>query len=199
MEDKNTNVEQNEVTDKGAEQSETLEMTKSELDALLQKESDRRVSSALETARRKWEKEIDTKMNNHLKDYERRAQMTPAELKQLDLEEKFKLLEEKERQYNRMTREREIEKVLQKKGLSTVLCDFVYDDDMDVVEQKIATLEQLILGMVNEQIELRISSSKPRASVKTEGLDKERFSSLSIAERAELYRQNPELFKKLSK
>lgn len=193
------NVEQNEVIEKGAEQSETLEMTRSELNTLLQKESDRRVSSALETARKNWEKDIDTKMNNHLKDYERKAQMTPAELKQLDLEEKFKLLEEKEQKYKRMTREREIEKVLQKKGLSTVLCDFVYDDDMDVVEQKIATLEQLILGMVNEQIELRISSSKPRASVKTEGLDKERFSSLSIAERAELYRQDPELFKKLSK
>lgn len=193
------NVEQNEVIEKGAEQSETLEMTRSELNALLQKESDRRVSKALETARKNWEKDIDDKMNNHLKDYERKAQMTPAELRQLDLEDKFKLLEEKEQKYNRMTREREIEKVLQKKGLSTVLCDFVYDNDMDVVEQKIATLEQLILGMVNEQIELRISSSKPRASVKTEGLDKERFSSLSIAERAELYRQDPELFKKLSK
>lgn len=194
----NTNT--NEVIEKGAEEKpETLKMTQEQLNLLLQKESDKRVSSALATARKKWEEEIDDKMNTHLKDYERRAQMTPQELKQLDLEEKFKLLEEKEKEYKRMMREREIEKVLQKKGLSTVLCDFVYDEDMDIVEQKIATLEQLILGMVNEQIEQRINSSKPRASVKTEGLDKETFSKLSIAERAELYRQNPDLFKKLSK
>lgn len=190
----------NEVIEKGAEEKpETLTMTQEQLDLLLQKESDKRVSSALATARKKWDEEMDDKMNTHLKDYERRAKMTPQELKQLDLEEKFKLLEEKEKEYKRMTREREIEKVLQKKGLSTVLCEFVYDEDMDVVEQKIATLEQLILGMVNEQIEQRISSSKPRASVKTEGLDKETFSKLSIAERTELYRQNPDLFKKLSK
>lgn len=190
----NTNVE-----GKGAEETpETLNLTQEELQLMLQKESDKRVSSALEKARGKWEAEIGNKMDSHLKDYERKAQMTPEQLKQMDIEEKFAILEKKERQYEQMTRKVEINSLLSNKGLSTVLTDFVYDDDMGVVEQKVATLEQLVLGMVNEQVEKRINTSKPRASVKTDGLDKESFSKLSLEQRSELYRTNPELYKQLS-
>lgn len=194
---KNANVETN-VEDKGVAE-ETLNLTQEELALMLQKESDKRVSSALETARVKWEAEIGTKMDSHLKDYEKRAQMTPEELKAMDLESKFKALEEKERQYEQMTRKMEINNTLSNKGLSTVLTDFVYDDDMEVVEQKIATLEQLVMGMVNEEVEKRIGNTKPGANINTEGMDKDAFSKLSIAERTELYKKDPELFKQLSR
>ena len=201
--DKNTNLDTTTGTlqqDKGPETTEEIiKFTKEELDLYLQRESDKRVTSALNTARAKWESEIGNKMDSHLKDYEKRAKMTPEQLKQLDLEEKFKLLEEKEKQYERMTRKMELNEILSKKGLSTVLSDFVYDDDMEIAEQKIATLEQLVLGMVNEQVERRINSTQPKASIKTENLDKESFSKLSIAERAHLYNTNPELYKQLSK
>lgn len=200
MENLNTNVDPGTLqADKGPEAAETLNFTKQELDLYLQKESDKRVTSALTTAKAKWESEIGTKMDSHLKDYEKRSQLTPEALKQLDLEEKFKLLEDKEKQYERMTKKMELNEILSKKGLSTVLSDFVYDEDMQIAEQKIATLEQLVLGMVNEQVERRISSTQPRASVKTENLDRESFSKLSIADRAQLYNTNPDLFKQLSK
>ncbi len=200
MENLNTNLDGTLQSDKGPEVAEeTLNFTKEELDLYLQKESDKRVTSALNTAKAKWESEMGNKMDSHLKDYEKRAQLTPEALKQLDLEEKFKLLEDKEKQYERMTRKMELNEILSKKGLSTVLSDFVYDDDMEIAEQKIATLEQLVLGMVNEQVERRINSAQPKASVKTENLNKESFSKLSIADRAHLYNTNPDLFKQLSK
>lgn len=187
-----TNTEVNEETT-----SETLTLTKEELAAMLQKEADRRVTSAIAKAKKNWESEIGSKMDNHLKDYEKRAQMTPEQLKQIDLEEKFKMLDEKEKSYERMMRKVEIGEKLTERKLSTVLTDFVFDEDMDVVEQKIATLEQLVLGMVNEEVEKRINSSKPKASVNQAGMDKEKFKALSIAQRAELYRQNPTLYKQL--
>ena len=198
MENLNTNADGTFMDDKGPEAAEKISFTKEELDLYLQKESDKRVTKALTTAKTKWEGEIGDKMNSHLKDYEKRAQLTPEALKQLDLEEKFKLLENKEKQYERMTKKMELNTILANKGLSTVLSDFVYDDDMGVAEQKIATLEQLVLGMVNEEVEKRINSAQPRASINTDKLDKDSFSKLSIADRSQLYKTNPELFKQLS-
>ena len=94
----NPNMEQNTGVDETNETKETLTLTKEELAAMLQKETDKRVTSALTKAKKTWESEIGNKMDSHLKDYEKRAQMSPDQLKQLDLEQKFKMLDEKEKQ-----------------------------------------------------------------------------------------------------
>ena len=181
------------VEDTGAEQ---VTMTKAELDKLLQSEADKRVNQAIKTARSKWDAEVGNKIDSHLKDYERKAQMTPEELRQLSVDEKLKQLEAREKEYARKTREVDIAQKLSEKKLSTVLTKFVYSDDMDEVEQNITTLEQLVLGMVNEEVEKRIASSKPKA-VTTTGLTKEKFTKMSIAERSNLYQQNPQLYREL--
>lgn len=194
MEDMRNDSETTETTDVGAEQ---VTMTQEELQAYLQRETDKRVTGALKTARTKWESELGNKVDTHLKDYERKAQMTPEQLKQIELDEKFKMLDAKEREYNKKTREVEIAQRLGEKRLSAVLTKFVYNDDMDEVEQNIATLEQLVLGMVNEEVEKRIASNKPKAVV-TNGLTPEKFRAMSIVERNALYQQNPQLFNELA-
>lgn len=196
MENANTELNVNATETTGAE---TLTLTKEELATMLQKEADKRVTQAITTAKAKWESEMGSKIDSHLKDYEKKASMTPEQLKALDIEEKFKMLEKKESEYTRMTKELEISKKLSEKKLSTVLTKFVYADNDAEVEQNIATLEQLVMGMVNEEVEKRISSTKTKASVNTNGLDKEAFKKLSIAERSELFRTNPTLFKELSR
>jgi len=192
--DDNTNL-----TNSGTEQvtdGEAITMTKAELDTKIQAETDKRVTAALKTAKTKWDSEVGAKLDGHFKEYERKAQMTPEQLKQLDLDEKFKLLDNKEKEYARMTKEMEISKKLGEKKLSTILTKFVYADDMDVVEQNIATLEQLVMGMVNEEVEKRISSSKPKA-ITTTGLTKEAFQKMTIEKQTEVYKQNPTLYKQL--
>lgn len=178
------------------EEQDSVTMTKEEYAAALQAESDKRVTQALKTAKAKWEAEVDTKINSHLKDYEKKAQMTPEQLAQMEIDDKLRALEEKEKEYTRKTREVEIAQKLQEKNLSSVLTKFVYSDKMEEVEQNIATLEQLVLGMVNEQIEQRISSNKPKA-VNAADVNKEKFQKMNLAERNEIYQQNPELFKEL--
>jgi hypothetical protein len=181
------------VTDTGTE---NISMTKADYEKALQAEADKRVAQALKTARTKWDSEVGNKIDSHLKDYERKAQMTPEQLKQMDIDEKFKLLDAKEKEYARKTREVEITQKLQAKKLSPLLTKYIYSDNMDDVEQNIATLEQLVLGMVNEEVEKRISSSKPKA-VSTTGLTKEKFQKMTIAERQNLYSTNPSLYKEL--
>lgn len=199
----NINMENTATTEEvGAEETtatnETLTLTKEELASMLQKETDKRVSSALKTAKSKWEAEIGTKMDSHLKDYEKRAQMTPEQIQQADLASKFQMLEAKEKEYQTMIRKNEISTKLNERKLSTVLTDFVYDEDMEVVEQRITTLEQLVLGMVNEEVEKRIGSAAPKASINSATLDREKFRKLSLAERNQLFLSNPTLYKQLS-
>ena len=192
----------NATVDTGAEEQtnveETLTLTKAELDLMLQKEADKRVSSALKTAKGKWEQEYSATVDNKLKDYEKRAQMTPEQLRQHELEQKLAKMEETEKRYNQTIKKAEIAEKLGERKLSKVLVDFVFDDNMDAVEQKITTLEQLVLGMVNEQVEARIASTTPKASVNTSTLDKEKFKKLSLAERNQIFMTNPTLYKQLS-
>lgn len=191
----NINTGADNGANEGAASTDTsITLSKEELALMLQKEGDKRVSSA----QKKWESEIDNRIGSHLKDYERKAQMTPEQLRQLDLDSKLKELDEREKKYKQMEKKISISRKLEEKKLSTVLADFVYDDDLDVAEQKISTLEQLILGMVNEQVDKRISSNTPKAAMKSDSLTKEGFKKMSISERQTLFDSNPSLYRQLS-
>ena len=173
---------------------EIITMTREEYEMELQRESDRRVSKAIATREDTLKKEIMAE----LKDYEKKSQMTPEQLKELELEEERAEIQRIREDIMKERAEINIQNKLIEKGMSPLLVDFVYDADEDKANQKMATLEQLILGMVNEEVEKRIGSTKPKASINTEGMDKDAFSKLSIEEMTELYRKDPELYKKLN-
>lgn len=196
----NTGLGAEEVNETNQEQGtdENLTLTREELNLMLQREADKRVSKALATAKQKWEADLGTTVDSKLKDYERKAQMTPEQLRQAEMEDKVRKFEETERKYQETMRKAEIAEKLGERKLSKVLVDFVYAEDMEAVEQKITTLEQLVLGMVNEQVEQRIESASPKASINSATLDKERFKKLSLSERNQLYLTNPTLYKQLS-
>lgn len=194
MENVNKDLNQEEVVvDKSADE-EMITMTKEEYEMELQRESDRRVSKAIATREDTLKKEIMAEM----KDYEKKSQMTPEQLKELELEEERAEIQRIRNEIMKERAEINIQNKLIEKGMSPLLVDFVYDADEDKTNQKMATLEQLILGMVNEEVEKRIGSTKPKASINTEGMDKDAFSKLSIEEMTELYRKDPELYKKLN-
>ena len=186
-------LNQEEIVEESANE-EIITMTKEEYEMELQRESDRRVSKAIATREDTLKKEIMAE----LKDYEKKSQMTPEQLKELELEEERAEIQRIREDIMKERAEINIQNKLIEKGMSPLLVDFVYDADEDKANQKMATLEQLILGMVNEEVEKRIGSTKPKASINTEGMDKDAFSKLSIEEMTELYRKDPELYKKLN-
>ena len=186
-------LNQEEIVEESANE-EIITMTREEYEMELQRESDRRVSKAIATREDTLKKEIMAE----LKDYEKKSQMTPEQLKELELEEERAEIQRIREDIMKERAEINIQNKLIEKGMSPLLVDFVYDADEDKANQKMATLEQLILGMVNEEVEKRIGSTKPKASINTEGMDKDAFSKLSIEEMTELYRKDPELYKKLN-
>lgn len=189
MEDnKNINVDEEVKTE------EAKTYTQDELLALLQSETDKRVSQALQTQQKKYEKQLQKEKSLSQLDAEERAK-AESEMRIAELEEQL--------QGFRLTSTKaEISKVLANRGLDVNLVDYVVTtDDTEECIAKIDTLDKIFKKMVKQEVEKRINTSTPKTS--TVGLDgaitKEQFMKMSISEQTDLYHNNKDLYMQLSK
>lgn len=184
----NTTVEAVENTE-----SESTERTytQAEVDALLQQEGDRRVSSAL--------KKQEAKMEARLKEAQKVAQMNEQQKYEYELSQREKLVAEKERELALAEMKNTASKILSEKGISLSLVDFVVNEDADVTTNNIKILDKAFKQSVKEEVERRLSSKVPLKSLPTDnsGITKEQFAKLSISELAQLKQEQPDLFKEL--
>ncbi|MDD3502513.1 MAG: DUF4355 domain-containing protein [Eubacteriales bacterium] len=183
----NENIE---VTENTEEKKETY--SAEEVEQMLQREADKRVTQALQ----KREKEFSKK----LRESEKLAKMSESEKAEHERQNFLKQLEEKESELNR--RENKIEglKILSEKGLPSTLIDFVIDEDADAMFTKIQSVDKIIKAAVAEQVKSKLATPSPKMAVKqSDEISKEQFMKMTVAQRAELYKSNPELYKELSR
>ena len=184
-----------EITNTGAEEQITeptaKTYTQEEVDALLQKETDRRVTSAL--------KKQEEKTNRKMREAEKLAQMNAQQRYEYELEQRERELVEKERRLTLAENSAEASKILGEKGLSLELVDFVVAEDAETMNGNIAVLEKAFKASVKAEVERRLSSSTPKKNLPPDGtITKEKFAAMSIREQADLYTNNPELYKALT-
>lgn len=185
--DENKNGAGMEIT----EPEEKKTYTQEEVDALLQRESDRRVSQALQ----KQEKKNAEKM----REAEKLARMNEQEKFQYELEQREKAIAEKERALSLAENKNEAGKILAEKGLSLSLVDFVVAEDAETMNANISLLEKAFKDSVKREVEKRLSSSSPKRNLPLdEVMTKESFSKLSLAKQQEIYTSNPELYTQLT-
>lgn len=181
------NVSTNE-TDEAVETSpETKTYTQEEVLKLLQSETDKRVTQALQKQQKKHEKELS--------------------LSKLDENEREKALKEQriaelEQQLADFTIERnksELKSVLSSRGLSAEFADIiVINDDMEASQANIDKLDKLFKAAVTEEVKKRLAGNAPKGSGATPvEITKDTAKKMSMAEIAELEKTNPELFNKL--
>lgn len=176
--------------DKGQDNNKTY--TQAELDTMLQRETDRRVTEAL----KKREKDTTVK----IKEAEKLARMNADEKAEYDKKAFESQLEEREKELN--IRENKIEglKILSEKGIPATLIDFVIDTDADTMNERIKALDKEIKRAVAEQVKAKLASPNPKVASATNGdITKDQFKKMNVNQRTELYRSNPELYKTLSK
>ena len=119
----------------GAEENtEPKTYTQEEVDALLQKEADRRVSEALKKANRKNEEK--------LKEAQKLAQMNEQQKYEYELEQREKAITEKEKALALAENKNEASKILAEKGLSLSLVDFVVAEDAETMNTNISLLDK---------------------------------------------------------
>lgn len=186
MEDiKNTSVETTETQ----ETVETTEKTytQDEVLKLLQAETDKRVTQALKTQEKKFQKELSL---SKLDGVER------------DLAEKDNKIAELQGLLNEMNTERnksELKSVLASRGLSAEFADIiVINDDIEESQANIDKLDKLFKTAVKAEVEKRLAGNTPKGNgASAPEITKESAKKMSMAELTELLDKNPELYNKI--
>lgn len=164
--------------------------SQAEVDALLQQESDRRVSSALKKQEEKLHKEFETKQ----REAEKLRSMNENEKFVYELEQREKLIEQKERELALAENKNEASKILAEKGLSLSLVEFVVADSADVMKSNIDLLDKAFKQSVKEEVEKRLSSKTPKQNfVSEDTMTKEMFNKLPVHKQQDLLKNNPAL------
>ena len=164
--------------------------TQAELDALLQQETDRRVTAALKKQAQKNEAKV--------KEAEKLAQMNEQEKYEYQLQQREQAIAEKERELALAENKNAASKILAEKGLSLSLVDFVVAEDADTMDANIKLLEQAFNQSVKSEVEKRLASKAPRKNLPLEKtIERKDFLKMSTIELMELRENNPDLYNSL--
>ncbi|MCI9597362.1 MAG: DUF4355 domain-containing protein [Firmicutes bacterium] len=160
-------------------------------DAEFQAEVDRRVTSAMKKAEKKSQEKV--------REAEKLAKMDADEKLRYELEQREKVIEQKEQELALAENKAECGKILASKGISADLVDFVVDVDADTMRANINSLHKAFMASVKAEVEKRLASNSPKGGAGfSEGMTKEKFRQLSINERQRLYNESPELYKQMT-
>ena len=179
----NTSVENVETT----ESQEVKTYTAEEVAKLIQSETDKRVTQALKTERKKHEKELSlTKL-----DGDERVKAEQAN--------RIAELEEQVAKFEIERNKSELKTVLSSRGLSAEFADIVMiTDDIEASQANIDKLDKLFKAAVKAEVEKRLVGNAPRGNGgSTAEITKDSAKKMSVAELARLKRENPELYNNL--
>lgn len=165
--------------------------TEQEVQELLQKEGDRRVSTALKKQQKQFE--------NKIAEAEKLRGMDEAQRKEYEFNQKVAELEKKEREFNLAQNKLEASKVLANRELPIEFVDYIVADDADTMLENINVFEKAFKAAVADAVSKKLASPAPKTgSVKQTGLTREDFKKMNLAQQAELYKTNPALYKELA-
>ena len=192
MDEKITQVEgsANETltTEVGKENVKTY--TEEEVQALLQREADRRVSSAL----KKQKKEFENKMA----EADRLKAMDDSQRKEYEYNQKLQELEQREKDFAVAQNKLEATKVMANRGLPVEFVDYIVAEDAETMLENINVFERAFKSAVSDAVSKKISNPSPKqGAAQQTGMTREDFKKLNISQQAELYRTNPKLYEQM--
>ena len=168
-----------------AQEKETY--TKEELLALIQSESDRRVTQALDTQRKKYEKQLSL------------SKLDGEEREKAEKDSRIAELEEQLAAFQIEKNKSELKSVLSSRGLSAEFADILsISDDIAASQANIDKLDKLFKAAVKAEVEKRLAGNTPPGGKSSDKeITKETAKKMSMAELNELASTNPELFAQL--
>lgn len=182
----NTSIE----TGAEGQEQEVKTYTQEEVLALLQSETDKRVSQALKTQQKKYEKQLSL------------SRLDGDERAKAEKDNRIAELEEQLAAFHIERNRSELKSVLASRGLSAEFADIVtIGDDIEEAQANIDKLDKLFKAAVKAEVEKRIAASggTPRGNgaVASGEITKEAFKTMPLSQQMELYKTNPDLYKKL--
>lgn len=186
MEDMNTTMNTGvETTETTTEETKTY--TQDEVLQLIQSEADKRVSQALKTQQKKYEKQMSL------------ANMDANEREKAEKDNKIAELEEQLAAFQIERNKSELKSVLSSRGLSAEFADIIsITDDIEASQLNIDKLDKLFKAAVKAEVEKRLAGNTPKGNGSSNAeITKEDARKMSMTEMNRLSRENPELFNKL--
>lgn len=158
-----------------------------EVQALLQSETDKRVSQALRTQEKKFKKELGLAK---LDDEAREKAIKDERIAELE-----QLVSEMNVERNRS----ELKSVLSSRGLSAEFADILLiTDDIESSQENIDKLDKLFKAAVRTEVEKRLAGNAPKGNGGSPAeITKDSFRSMSLFEQNQLAKNNRELYNKL--
>ena len=175
--------------------------TEEEVQAMLQKETDRKTTKALETAKSKWEAEYQAKLETEKSEAEKLAKMSEAERFNAELAKQKDAFESERAQFNREKLELQTVKELAAEGLPTEFSSYVLADSAETIKENIKTFKTKWQAEIEKAVDERLQGRTPKTANKPNGevITKEQFSKMGYAERLNLFNSNPDLYEQLQK
>lgn len=181
----------NNVIETGAVQEQEVKTyTQDEVLALLQSETDKRVSQALKTQQKKYEKQLSL------------SKLDGDERAKAEKDNRIAELEEQLAQFHIERNRSELKSVLSSRGLSAEFADIInVTDDIEASQANIDALDKLFKAAVKAEVEKRLASTggAPKGNGASAGgeITKEIFKSMSLFEQNQLAMTNRDLYNKL--
>lgn len=181
------NVENVAVEETTENQAEVKTYTQDEVLALLQSETDKRVSQALKTQQKKYEKQLSL------------SKLDGDERAKAEKDDRIAELEEQLAQFQVERNKSELKSVLATRGLSAEFADIInITDDIEASQMNIDKLDKLFKAAVKAEVEKRLSGNAPRGNATAaQEITKEDAKKMSLAEMNKLMVENPETYNKL--
>ena len=166
--------------------------TEEEVQDLLQREADRRVSSALKKQKQEYE--------NKMAEAERLKSMDEAQRKDYEYNQKLQELEQRERDFTVAQNKLEATKVMANRGLPVEFVDYIVAEDAETMLENINVFERAFKSAVSDAVSKKISAPSPKNGTPQQtGMTREEFRKLNISQQAEIYRTNPKLYEQLTR
>lgn len=182
------NTENTTVETAAEETTEVKTYTAEEVAQLIQSETDKRVTAALKTQQKKYEKQLSL---SKLDDDAREKAEKDNRIAELE-----ELLAQRDIEKNKS----ELKSVLGSRGLSAEFADIIIiDDNIETSQANIDKLDKLFKAAVKAEVEKRLAGTAPRgngSNISGE-ITAEQFKKMTLSEQGALYTTNPELYKKL--
>ena len=185
MEEKNNSTIENVEPDVAATDSKTY--TQEEVLQLIQSEADKRVTAALKTQQKKYEKQLSL------------SKLDGDERAKAEKDNRIAELEEQLAMFTIERNKSELKSVLNSRGLSAEFADIILiNDDIEASQANIEKLDKLFKAAVKLEVEKRLAGNTPKGNgSSTTELTKDAVKNMSVAELDKLSKEQPELFNKL--
>ena len=180
----------NTTVEETTEQTKTEEVktyTQEEVMALLQSETDKRVTKALQTQQKKFDKQLSL------------SKLDGDERAKAEKDSRIAELEEQLAQFQIEKNKSELKSVLSSRGLSAEFADIVnISDDIEASQANIDKLDKLFKAAVKAEVEKRLAGGAPKGNGSAPAeITKEAAKKMGLAEIQKLMVEQPELYNKL--